>query len=125
MRRVLAATLVAVFTLPLVSPVFTARIEVANLPPCCRRNGKHHCMMYRMAMGWIPPRYRTVSAKCPWSPFAGLSILLFHGYFSYPRPAAAARSAMPAQPVRQADAGYRISFLRARQKRGPPRSALA
>jgi len=120
MRRLLAAVLVVAFFSPLIAPVFTASINEADLPACCRRNGMHHCMMYRMAMGLAPWPYRTVQDKCPYSPFAHLSILLFHGYFSHERPFAAAHSAVLAARIREAEAGYRISFSRSRQKRGPP-----
>lgn len=123
MRRVMAAVLVLAFSGPLIAPVFTASINEANLPACCRRNGKHHCMMYWMAMGRVPWPYRTVEDKCPYSPFAHLSILLFHGYFGHDHPPAIAHSAVRAPRIRQAEAGYRISFSRSRQKRGPPRLA--
>jgi hypothetical protein len=124
MRRLLASALVVAFFSPLIAPVFTASNNPAGLPPCCRRNGRHHCMMYRMVMGWTPRPYRTVTDKCPYSPFAHLSILLFHGYFSQERLRAAADSAVLAARIRQAEAGYRNSFFRSRQKRGPPRLAV-
>jgi hypothetical protein len=120
MRRLLASALVLAFFSPLIAPVFTASVIEVDLPACCRRNGKHHCVMYRMAMGWAPWPYRTVQDKCPYSPFAHLSVLLFHGYFSPERTASAAHSAVLAARVPQAEAGYRISFSRSRQKRGPP-----
>jgi hypothetical protein len=123
MRRLLASALVLAFFSPLIAPVFTASINEADLPACCRRNGKHHCMMYRMAMGLAPWPYRTVQDKCPYSPFAHVAILLFHGYVRRERPAVAAHSAVLAARICQAEAGYRISFFRSRQKRGPPRLA--
>jgi len=124
MRRLLASALLLAFFSPLIAPVFTASINETELPACCRRNGKHHCMMYRMAMGLAPWPYRTVQEKCPYAPFAHLSILLFHGYFNHERPAAGTHSAVLAARVRQAEAGYRISFFRSRQKRGPPLLAV-
>ncbi len=123
MRRLLASALVLAFFSPLIAPAFTASVRTADLPACCRRNGIHHCMMHRMAMGLAPWPYRTVQDKCPYSPFANLAILLFHGYFSQKPPAAAAHAAILAARIRQAEAGYRISFSRSRQKRGPPRLA--
>ena len=117
----MALVLVLAFSGPLIAPVFTASINQADLPACCRRNGKHHCMMYRMAMGFAPWPYRAVQDKCPYSPFAHLAILLFHGYFSHEQTPAVAHSAVLAARVRQVEAGYRISFSRSRQKRGPPR----
>jgi len=46
LRRLLSIFLVAMFGLPLVSPLLalTAKSE-SNLPACCRRSGQHHCMM--------------------------------------------------------------------------------
>lgn len=123
MRRLLASALVLAFFSPLIAPAFTASARDAGLPACCRRNGKHHCMMYRMAMGLEPSPYRTVADKCPYSPFAHLSILIFHGYPADQTPVAAAHRIVLAARVPQAEAGYRISFFRSRQKRGPPRLA--
>lgn len=123
MRRLWACALVLAFFSPLIAPAFTASVNEANLPPCCRRGGKHHCAMYAMAMGRAPWPYRTVQDKCPYSPFAHLAILIFHGYFRDHPPAAPAQPALLAARVRQAEAGYRISFFRSRQKRGPPRLA--
>lgn len=120
MRRLLASALVLAFFSPLIAPAFTASINEADLPACCRRNGNHHCMMYRMAMDRAPAPYRTVTNRCPYAPFAHLAILIFHGYFSHERPLTAAESAVLAARVREAEAGYRISFSRSRQKRGPP-----
>lgn len=80
-------------------------------------------MMYRMAMGLAPWPYRTVQDKCPYSPFANLAILIFHGYFNHEPPPAAAHTALLAARIPQVEAGYRISFFRSRQKRGPPRFA--
>ena len=122
MRRLLASALVLAFFSPLVAPAFTASINEADLPACCRRNGKHHCMMYAMMMGQIPG-HPVFAEKCPYAPFAHLAILLFHGYPRHQPPAAAARRAVLAARIRQAEAGYRISFFRSRQKRGPPRLA--
>lgn len=120
MRRILALLLVLSFSGPLIAPVFTNSIDEAALPACCRRNGKHHCMMYRMAMGQVPYPYRVVQDKCPYSPFAHLSILMFHGFFGESHRPAARYTPVAAASVRQAEAGYRISSHRTRYKRGPP-----
>ncbi len=42
-RRVLAVLLMALFGLLAVSPALASDPE-SNLPACCRRAGKHHCM---------------------------------------------------------------------------------
>lgn len=120
MRRCLAILLVLSFSGPLIAPIFTNSIDEAALPPCCRRNGKHHCIMYWMAMGRVPYPYRVIQDKCPYSPFAHLSILTFHGFFPEARPPAAVWTTVAAAAIRQAEAGYRISSHRTRNKRGPP-----
>lgn len=119
MRRFLAAMLVLVFSGPLIAPIFTATVDESALPACCRRNGKHHCMMVAMMMGEIPG-HPVVAEKCPYSPFAGLAIMLPHAFVSHLRTAIVRHAAVLAAAVPQAEAGYRVSFHRSRQKRGPP-----
>jgi len=46
LRKVLSIALLAVFGLPFLLPLFTLSASAEmNLPACCRRGGKHHCMM--------------------------------------------------------------------------------
>jgi hypothetical protein len=120
MRRVFAVTLVLVFSLPLIAPLLASTPDESQLPACCRRNGKHHCAM-SMELGNIPSRFRVVSEKCPYSPFARTPLLQPHPFTSVKAPAAAGLAAGPAAIVRAAEAGYRVSADRTRQKRGPPR----
>jgi hypothetical protein len=47
MRRAIAVALLALFSWMLIAPLFAPDAE-ASLPPCCRRHGKHHCMMQRL-----------------------------------------------------------------------------
>src|SRR6185437_12395136 len=45
-RRLLALSLLLLFSFPLVSPLLALSSNSdANLPVCCRRNGVHHCGM--------------------------------------------------------------------------------
>jgi hypothetical protein len=120
MRRALAMVLLVGFSLPLIAPLFASGFSEASLPACCRRNGKHHCMMAATMMGEASSRERTVAEKCPYSPFAGLALMLPHAYAAAHRPGTTAGYAGPAAIVRDALAGYRISADRTRQKRGPP-----
>ncbi|MGB9030480.1 MAG: hypothetical protein WCC27_10205 [Acidobacteriaceae bacterium] len=120
MRRAFAAALVLIFSLPLIAPLLASTPDESQLPACCRRNGKHHCAM-SMQMGNIPSRFRVVSEKCPYSPFAHSPLLRPHPYTSVSAPAASRQTAGPAAIVGAAEAGYRISADRARHKRGPPR----
>jgi hypothetical protein len=119
MRRALGVLLLVVFSLPLIAPVFTSAPDESALPACCRRDGKHHCMMAGM-MANVPSSYRTVSEKCPFAPFGGFALMLPHAFAVHAAPRSVAHTAGTTAPVRDAEAGYRISFHRARQKRGPP-----
>jgi hypothetical protein len=123
MRRVASALLVLVFSLPLIAPALLSALASASdgsqLPACCRRDGKHHCAM-SMTMGNIPSRYRTVSEKCPFSPFGHSTLMIPHAFALNNSPASLVRTASPESIVREAEAGYRISADRTRHKRGPP-----
>ncbi len=123
MRRfgsvLVALGLVLVFGLPLISPALASTSDESQLPACCRRNGKHHCAM-SMAMGGVSSRYRMVSEKCPFSPFAHPQLMVPHAFLRNNAPAPHVRTAGPSFIVREAEAGYRTSADRTRQKRGPP-----
>jgi hypothetical protein len=120
-RRACGLLLVLLFSLPLIAPAFTSAPDEASLPACCRRNGKHHCVMYRMMMGEVASRATTVSEKCPYSPFGHVALMLPHVFVSHSTPAVSSSPTGPAAIVREAEAGYRIALDRARHKRGPPR----
>lgn len=105
------------FGIPFALPLFGAK-TASELPVCCRRNGKHHC---EMVQGNAPRevQLKTVGEKCPYSvaPPATMilpaytppaSVSIFGGIVRHPSVTA------------QVEAQFRISFDRARQKRGPP-----
>jgi len=119
MRRAFAVTLVLVFSLPLIAPLLTSTPDDSQLPACCRRNGRHHCAM-SMQMGNVPSRFRVVTERCPYSPFAHTPLLQPHPFISVSAPAASRQAVGPAAIVGAAEAGYRVSADRARHKRGPP-----
>jgi len=121
-RRILAISLLLLFGLPLVSPLFALpSSNDSNLPACCRRNGKHHCMM-QMGQAQILAQgvqFNVVPTKCPLYPRAiptaqhhELSLhaasLTFAEIISHPA----------LHP--QTEARARVSLFCARQKRGPP-----
>jgi hypothetical protein len=121
-RRLLSISLLALFILPLISPLLALRADPeAGLPACCRRNGKHHCMMQMESMQAIGSgtQVTVVSMKCPMYPRAILptqhhdlsvhtAALIFAGIISHPA----------LHP--QTEARARVSLFCARQKRGPP-----
>jgi hypothetical protein len=123
MRRAWAAILVVLFSFPLIAPAFASGPDDAQLPACCRRNGRHHCAMQmaEVALGNIPSRSVTLSEKCPYAPFARGPLMLPHSFTPSPHRTVTAPGQGPAVMVRAAEAGYRISADRARHKRGPPR----
>jgi len=127
-RKLIAIVLLAVFGLPVASSLFalTPRSE-AGLPACCRRNGKHHCMMDmadRNQVSSAKPIFSAPPAKCPYCPAA---ILSSHRSVDYMPPSKnmiyAGLVSHPAGVV-QTECQQRISRYRAHGKRGPPGSAL-
>lgn len=120
MRRALAVFLLLGFSFPLIAPLFTSGPDESALPACCRRNGRHHCMMAAMMENALS-RSRVVTEKCPYAPFANVALMLPHAFRRHAAPMILGVVAAPAAAIREAEAGYRVSFDRARQKRGPPR----
>jgi hypothetical protein len=122
--------------LPMFSPLFAmAGGDAGNLPACCRRDGKHHCMMMAgMLMGssdgasassnpGTQPTVAIMTEPCPYGP-QGLpgavhrdwqldtASAVFAGLMAHP-------SGSP-----QTESKCRVSSLRARHKRGPPMISL-
>ena len=117
-RRALAISLMLIFSLPLFGSLFAMQAAEAMTPACCRRDGKHHCAMSADEQD-PASRKRTVSEKCPYTPAAPAVILLRS--FS-PSTGAAIFAGVIRHPsvAPQVAAQFRVSFDRARRKRGPP-----
>lgn len=130
-RRVPAIVLLVLFNFALIGPVWIGDADSrANLPACCRRDGKHHCAMSQGAMSEqamsqaMMPRESgpalSANTKCPLYPAATATT----AQDATPLTVSMAQSAISyivrAAGTTQNEAGYRISFSRARQKRGPP-----
>lgn len=69
MKRILSAAIVGVLLAPLL-PLFGAANSESSLPPCCRRDGKHHCammaaIMNRQQRSQHSPAFRSVPEQCP------------------------------------------------------------
>lgn len=123
LRKLISILLLALFGLPFVSPLFaaTAKSE-SNLPACCRRNGKHHCMMdlaERSHVGSSKPEFRAPLEKCPFYP-ASLQASQ-HSDFGLTVSSAVFGEVIshPAVHV-QIESMWRIARERSRHKRGPP-----
>jgi hypothetical protein len=122
-RRLLAISLLALFALPFALPLFGANAAEAELPVCCRRNGKHHCEMMREMAAQQGSSMSTVGERCPYS-FAPPAIVVPAVYA--PSASASIFAGIVRHPAAaaQTEAQFRISFDRARQKRGPPNISI-
>ena len=118
MRRLLSLALVLMLALPLAMPILAlGQTSQARLLLCCRKGGAHHCMQVAASDGPV------LSARC----LAGstdstkTTVRVWEAFRSQ---ADNKRGDVCALQVRQIEAGYGISFHRARQKRGPPASRI-
>jgi len=81
MRRGFSIVLMLIFGLAPLSPLVEGS-EDANLPPCCRRHGAHHCAMYRQIMAMrarqaLDPRSAlSAPSTCPLYPGPRIGILM-------------------------------------------------
>jgi hypothetical protein len=127
-RRFVSISLLLLLTLPLVSPLFAASMAEANVPVCCRRNGKHHCTMAAVAQQSSSTSSKVKTAavreRCPYNPSSSAAVNLV--FFADPIQQAifAGIVSHPACHA-QTEACFRISFDRSRQKRGPPALILS
>jgi len=119
MRRTIAISLLMMFSWMLIAPLFGPDAD-ANLPPCCRRNGKHHCMMRMMGrLSGNRKNFSSATEKCPYFPANTYAIHSAtnkpeHGEQFYAE-AGRSTACFP-----QTEALFRISFPRSHQRRGPP-----
>jgi hypothetical protein len=127
LRRLISILLLAVFGLPVVSPLFAAvQAADAGLPACCRRNGKHHCTMKMEERRKLIQQGVWISApadKCPYYPGALPAV---HFDLLAPQTSASVIARVISVPaeIAQTKSKFRISHDRSRQKRGPPAYSL-
>jgi hypothetical protein len=121
MRRAVAISLMMLFSWTLIAPLAAADSE-ANLPACCRRNGKHHCACRMRRTGQRSGNqkgFTTVAEKCPCCPASASTV-----YSPTYKPEASKRfyAVVVFHPARapQSEVRSRISFLSNHPKRGPP-----
>ena len=114
-----AAVLLLSFSLSLIGPAVFSDSE-NQLPTCCRSHGKHGCSMKRASERSSELSVIKAAGKCPLFRIGG--VVLVNGKTLLPTGARAVTTALVAHPTgpAQTEAGYRISFTRAWQKRGPP-----
>jgi hypothetical protein len=128
MSRITSIALLLVFSFSLIAPLLAlGQTADANVPVCCRRNGKHHCAM-SMAESTAANQTRTLVGappeKCPYCP----SSMATTGHA--PLAFAAASTVLGTTDtltvvLAQTESKWRISRDRSRQKRGPPHVAFA
>jgi len=114
MRRLISMMLLCVLGLPLFASAVVGRAQESRLPACCRRGGAHQCL--EMATASERP---VVRMTCPAYPRGASTAQAGVWTFAVARASVVGVVSRPAV-VGQVEAGYRISFGRARQKRGPP-----
>jgi hypothetical protein len=123
LRKLLSILLLAVFGLPLVSPLFALTATSGGaLPACCRRGGQHHCAMSPAERGQFAgkrPEFRNPTEKCPYST-ASMAVSQ-HTYIGF-LPAEAIFAGLVSHPTvaAQTESKWRIARDRTRSKRGPP-----
>jgi hypothetical protein len=111
------------FTWLLILPVFLSSKNL-TVPACCRKDGKHHCMMHPAQVYDSGPSVSSITTKCPCCPHFTLA----SGMHSF---AASTAEAVYSGLIRhpavtpQTEANYRVSYDRSRQKRGPPSLILS
>jgi len=117
MRRFIAIVVALNFSWMLILPAF-ARSANSDVPPCCRKSGKHQCQM-PTAKGSAETSFPAVQDRCPCVPhpsFArGVEI-----FSTLVKPAALVAAAATSPLGTSAHLGCAASHHSANQKRGPP-----
>jgi hypothetical protein len=125
-RRILAILILLITGLPAITPLFALGGGTdLNRPACCRRDGKHHCMLMDMedtstsstATKSVKPAY--IGERCPYGSKA--MPVTVHPDWTL-APASAIFAGVLAHPAAapEQEAKRRVSADRSRQKRGPP-----
>lgn len=118
MRRISGILLLCLFSFPLIAPAVFAPDPDANLPACCRRDGKHKCSLASHASSSQGSAFQSVN--CVSFPGAqAFPLRLVPGPLGVP---AAVAAPIASQPVSrpQTEVLYRVAFSRAQHGRGPP-----
>lgn len=127
LRKLLSILLLVVFSFPVAAPLFAGTAErEARLPACCRKDGKHHCMMSEedaSRLAQTKPYFTAPTEKCPYYPKAATALRSDRYAARTVEAVFASLSRHPAGAT-QTDAKRRISRDRSRLKRGPPTSFL-
>lgn len=128
MRRLLSISLLLLFMLPLVSPLFAASAADAEVPVCCRRDGKHHCIMSAVAKSLSGDTAKAETAslqeRCPYNPVSPAAVNL--PFVPHQIQAAIFTGILNQSAYHaQTETTPRITPDRSHQKRGPPTLTLS
>jgi hypothetical protein len=125
MRRLLAISLLLLFSLPLISPLFalTANVD-GHLPACCRRNGAHHCAKTVQDEQSQGIRLSAVREKCPAYPQA-IAPLRRNDLSLHASAPLSIRLAVSSADEASEHARAWIELDHSMQERGPPLLSLA
>lgn len=125
-RKFLSILLLFLLGLPAVSPLMALGQDGdGGLPACCRRNGKHHCMLSAAERSWRAAQesgtaqWQAPLEKCPYCPSF---LTTSRPNLLAPPTAQSVFAQLLSHPavVVQVRCRARIALDRARQKRGPP-----
>jgi len=119
MRRWIAISLLLLLGWTLAAPMLAADAD-SNLPACCRRHGKHHCMMSRMGQHSGSKRgFTSASERCPCCPASACPV---HSPIYAPNTSDQFYGDVVFQtvPVPRSATPCRSAFFRGYPKRGPP-----
>jgi hypothetical protein len=113
-----AILLLAVFSFSLLIPAFNSDRD-ANLPACCRRDGKHHCSKSIGGDDFNSGASFQANAKCPMHPGIVLPSISISGYVP-PVASLAVPDNRRALPIGRYRTSFHILHARTHYKRGPP-----
>ena len=123
LQRIPAILVLLGFSFSLFAPFVSSDSgQESKLPPCCRRDGSHHCSMMKAAAheSESAPSVKAASTKCPLYPTGQAMPVPAKAIAARPMVIDAAPAWSRPNAIEQTEARYRLSFSRASQKRGPP-----
>ncbi len=127
-RRFISISLLLLLMLPLASPLFAASTADAEVPVCCRRDGKHHCMMAKVAKSSTGDAAKaesvTIRERCPYNLVSPAAVNLPFVPDEIQTTIFAGTLSAPACPA-PTEARSCIVLDRSHQKRGPPSLILS
>ena len=123
LRKLLSILLLAMLGLPVFAPMLALQAEdERGVPMCCRKGGRHQCML-ALAMGSLGDLQGvTVSAPAERCPYGRGGMPVVRAELGVMAVSKLLTAGMVNEPAarEQATCNRRVSQLRTRQTRGPP-----